>query len=565
MRNMMFISILFLAMPSALFAEPMLLDFNAAWCGPCQGMKPVVERLKQDGYAVKEIDIDLNRDTAQKFGVTSIPCFVFMDDGREVDRVVGPTSYEYLAGRLRPAQWTPRPNQPTPAWRYVKPEGPHAAVVRVICTDGPSSRSLGSGVLVKWNGRLVFVTARHVIKGAKTIVVRAANGKTYRVRVLEADGNWDCAVLEPLERVEGVQPAEIEFGEAAVQKPGNRLESCGFGSDDTLASNYGLFIGYKRSTNTPGGPDDWMEISGRARPGDSGGPVFNDAGRVVGVLWGTDGEVVVCVQPGRLHATLEAAIPQERMKLAAIERHPTPPMPAPQPQWRESPDVDQPCDPSTGCCPATVPSLVAGSAGGYVLPYRNEQTAKEAAAAAELQRISTILQQIEANQRQNQGGPPPVILPPTPAPPVAPPATEPPSLRERIHDKAEEVKEKVDGVLDSPFAKHLAAILGVVFVIGVGTWIAISQHRKAGTKTLVERGTDALATATAGTPIGTVTNLLDKAVDNLGQRLRDLDAKIDTKVQAVQQQVTQTALATPVPTQTPPAPATTTVPSNIRN
>ena len=564
MRSMMFVLIVLAAMPTALLGETTLLDFNAAWCGPCKGMKPVVERLKQDGYAVKEIDVDLNRETAETFSVTSIPCLVVMDDGREVDRVVGPVSYEHLVQRLKPSRWTPKANQPTPAWRYVKPEGRHAAVVRIICTDGPNGRCLGSGVLVRWNGRLVFVTARHVVKGAKAISVRVANGKTYHVRVLTADGNWDCAVLEPLESVEGVEPAEIEFGETAVQKPGDRLESCGFGSDDTLASNFGLFIGYRRSTNAPSGPDDWMEISGRARPGDSGGPIFNAAGRVVGVLWGTDGDVVVCVQPGRLHATLEAAVPREYMKLASFERHPTPPMPAP--QWRESPSVDQPCDPATGCCPASVPSLAAaGSAGGYVLPYRNDQAAKEVATSSELQRISTILQQIEVNQRQNQSAPPPAILPPTPATPVVPPATEAPSLRERIHEKAEEVKEKVDGVLESPFAKHLAAILGVVFVIGIGTWIAISQHRKAGTKTLVEKGADALATATAGTPIGTVTNLLDKAVDNLGQGLRDLDAKVDAKMSGLQQQITQTALATPAPTQTPATPTATGTPTTIRN
>jgi thioredoxin 1 len=553
MRNMMFVLIVLAAMPSALFAETTLLDFNATWCGPCQGMKPVVERLKQDGYAVKEIDVDLNRETAQRFGVTSIPCFVFMDDGREIDRVVGPVSYEHLAQRLKPAHWTPKVNHPTPAWRYVKPEGPHAAVVRIICTDGPGGRCLGSGVLVCWNGRLVFVTARHVIKGAKSISVRAANGKTYRVRILGADGNWDCAVLEPLERIEGIEPAEIEFGETAVQKRGDRLESCGFGSDETLASNYGLFIGYKRSTNAPAGPDDWMEISGRARPGDSGGPVFNDRGRVVGILWGTDGDVVVCVQPGRLHATLEAAVPREYMKMAAIERHPTPPMNDPGPTWRESRDA---------------PNVVVSATppqGEYVLPYRNTEAAKEAATAAELQRISEILQQIEANQRQNQSGPPPVIVSPPPTTPTAPASAEPPSLRERIHDKAEEVKEKIDGVLESPFAKHLAAILGIVFVIGIGTWIAISQHRKAGTKTLVERGADALATATAGTPIGTVTNLVDKTVTDLGQRLRDLDAKFDAKIQSVQQQVTQTALATPAPTQTPPGPVAATAPPVTRN
>ena len=101
--------------------------------------------------------------------------------------------------------------------------------------------------------------------------------------------------------------------------------------------------------------------------------------------------------------------------------------------------------------------------------------------------------------------------------------------------------------MESPFAKHLAAILGVVFVIGVGTWIAVSQHRKAGTKTVAESVADKLAAATAGTPVGGATNLLDRAVNDLGQRLRDLDAKMDAKVQAVQQQVTQTALATPRP------------------
>ena len=82
------------------------------------------------------------------------------------------------------------------------------------------------------------------------------------------------------------------------------------------------------------------------------------------------------------------------------------------------------------------------------------------------------------------------------------------TLRERIHDKAAEIKEKVDGVLESPFARHLGAILAVTFVLGIGVWIAISQHRKAGTQTLAEKGADALATATAGTPIGPAAGFL---------------------------------------------------------
>ncbi len=107
------------------------------------------------------------------------------------------------------------------------------------------------------------------------------------------------------------------------------MESCGYGADGKLACNSGVFLGYKRSAAKPGGPDDWLAISGHARAGDSGGPVFNRRGRLVGVLWGTDGKEVVCVQAGRLHVLLDSAVPPaakvEQQSLQAIlQRTPTP-------------------------------------------------------------------------------------------------------------------------------------------------------------------------------------------------------------------------------------------------
>ena len=77
-----------------------------------------------------------------------------------------------------------------------------------------------------------------------------------------------------------------------MQIAGETAESCGYGPDGRLACNSGLFLGYKRSAETPDGPDDWFAISGHARGGDSGGGVFNRAGKLVGVLWGTDGQEV---------------------------------------------------------------------------------------------------------------------------------------------------------------------------------------------------------------------------------------------------------------------------------
>jgi hypothetical protein len=154
--------------------------------------------------------------------------------------------------------------------------------------------------------------------------------------VLKTDAIWDCAVLELIGQPEGVEPAEVELGEKAMQQEGSRLESCGYGPDGQLACNSGLFLSYKRSTQTQNGPDDWMEISGHARQGDSGGPIFNEQGRLVGVLWGTDGEHVVGVQAGRIHQLLDAAVPEQATQqvfhlVSDIERHPTPAMPGPEP------------------------------------------------------------------------------------------------------------------------------------------------------------------------------------------------------------------------------------------
>ena len=279
-----------------------LLDFYSDTCGPCQAMKPTVDGLLKAGYPVERINVDENRPLAAKYGVRGIPCFVMVQDGRETDRVIGQTNYARLETMFQAA------SAPHPAWRYERPEGHRAAVVRIFCQDDSRTRSIGSGTLVTWKGRLLILTARHVVQDAKKILVWVSTGKTYSARVLSTDATWDVAVLVTDTPPEGVEPAELELGAPAKQAEGDHLESCGYGPDGKLACNSGLFLGYRRSNVAPRGPDDWMVISGHARGGDSGGPVFNRRGRLVGVLWGTDGKEVVCVQPGRLHVLLDAAV-----------------------------------------------------------------------------------------------------------------------------------------------------------------------------------------------------------------------------------------------------------------
>jgi thioredoxin 1 len=71
---------------------PVLIDFYATWCGPCKMMAPVIDEVAKD-YAGKlkvvKIDVDAASETAATMGVTAMPTFVVLKDGKEVWRRLG--------------------------------------------------------------------------------------------------------------------------------------------------------------------------------------------------------------------------------------------------------------------------------------------------------------------------------------------------------------------------------------------------------------------------------------------------------------------------------------------
>ncbi len=81
---------------------PVVVDFWAAWCGPCRVMSPILEELaaERPDLRVVKVDVDANQAVAARYGVLSMPTFMVFRDGAPVGKIVGSRPKKRLVADL---------------------------------------------------------------------------------------------------------------------------------------------------------------------------------------------------------------------------------------------------------------------------------------------------------------------------------------------------------------------------------------------------------------------------------------------------------------------------------
>jgi hypothetical protein len=175
----------------------------------------------------------------------------------------------------------PRAQSTIPASPDVAP-----GIVRIVNQQG-NEFSIGSGTLVERQQDVgIVLTCAHVFSdGVGDIHVFFDGGASRRALLIAADEKNDLASL-------AVERPVTSAVALATSVPSTRtpLASCGFGQEGKLRINHGELRG--QVTLKDGESEGVVELSGKARQGDSGGPIFDAQHRLVAVIMGSDGEVV---------------------------------------------------------------------------------------------------------------------------------------------------------------------------------------------------------------------------------------------------------------------------------
>jgi len=180
------------------------------------------------------------------------------------------------------ASATPTPPVPPQIYASVRP-----AVVSIqvegTAPDNNSFRGRGSGVVVDENGRIL--TSLHVVQGAQTVKVRFFDGTESSAQVTGTQPERDLAVIVVPRLPDGIQPAILGGG----VNVGDAVTAIGnpFGLDGSMTMGVVSGLGRRFVVQSTGQAlENMIQFDAAVNPGNSGGPLVDMAGRVVGIVTG---------------------------------------------------------------------------------------------------------------------------------------------------------------------------------------------------------------------------------------------------------------------------------------
>jgi thiol-disulfide isomerase/thioredoxin len=277
--------------------DTVMLEFTADWCPACRTMDTTVDRLIQNGYPVKRVNVDRNPELVDRFQVVKMPTFLLVQNGKELGRLVGPTSYARLEQMIRRANPPAQIKVPDAALAGKAAQQGTAgelekrllqATVRLEVRDAAGS-SYGSGTIIDARSRHALVlTCGHLFRDSagsgEVLVDLFVDSRRRRVRgelICFDAAKHDIALVKIRPGV-AVKPIAVA-GPTAEFNKGDVVFSTGCDRGDQPS----LKRTQINSLNRYHGPEN-IQIAGLPADGRSGGGLFTAGGELIGVCNAAD-------------------------------------------------------------------------------------------------------------------------------------------------------------------------------------------------------------------------------------------------------------------------------------
>lgn len=354
--------LLLLAGAETAMAQAILLEFSSANCPPCRAMEPIVSELIARGVPVRQVDVQAEQQLAQRYQIRSTPTYVIVREGREVTRLVGAQSAAKLHSALKqnpggelvptrsqiagPAARDPRLEEPqtrlaplqTPdnslaaltsadvgatnlASAHIAEAMPtaslaqaveraQAATVRLRVHDG-RGYGAGTGTIIDvHDNEALVLTCGHLFRdgdGKGKIEVDIFVGgqpRTVEGQLIDYDAGDRDIGLVAIRPGMVIQPVDV-VREGDTMKVGQPAFSFGCDRGDLPSRRDTRITGVNKYNQNIGGSN--LEISGAPIDGRSGGGLFDEQGRLIGVCNAADykSDIGIYTGPGSIHWQLD--------------------------------------------------------------------------------------------------------------------------------------------------------------------------------------------------------------------------------------------------------------------